>query len=279
MSTILSMVEGDFGQACLLDKRRKSRAHAHAEAHILLHVDGAEQEYRVDEKAVRLSRDQAVLINPQILHGNSVLDEGPSILLVLYLDLEWLLRRQASRWQTDGLFVHPAFRVDTQMRRRIDAIALSMQAGEGGGVEGIDQYCRELVDTILAAQRRPAALRFSRSSDFRIRRAISLMNDSLEEPMTVEQLARRVGLSRARFFDLFRACTGMSPAHYYKMLRLDLARHRLTSRSFESIAAVSRECGFGAQSHFSNFFTEKLGITPSEFRRASRSSRMFETLP
>lgn len=280
MSHVLSMVEVDFGQICLLDKRRKSHVHAHAETHVLLHVDGAEHEYSVDDQPVRLSRDQAVLVNPQVLHGNVVLGGGPSILLMLYLDAEWLRGRDLRHWEAGRPFLQPRIRLDAQMRHHVDAIALSMRSpGDANVVAQIDQWCRELVDAVLAAQHRPASLRFGgfhRSNDFRIRRAIALMQDTLDEPMAIEQLAVQVGLSRARFFDLFRACTGLTPARYYNMLRLDLARHRLTAHCASSIASISRECGFGAQSHFSNFFTGQLGITPSEFRRASQSGRVLK---
>jgi AraC-like DNA-binding protein len=81
-------------------------------------------------------------------------------------------------------------------------------------------------------------------------------------------LASQVGLSRSRFYDLFQLSTGRSPRSYLDMLCVASAISKLTSGQGK-IADVSAELGFSAQSNFTRFFQQQVGIPPSEYRRAA----------
>ena len=84
----------------------------------------------------------------------------------------------------------------------------------------------------------------------------------------MNELASRVGLSRSRFYDLFQLSTGHSPRAYLDMLCIASAIAKLSSGSGK-IADVSAELGFSAQSNFTRFFQQQVGIPPSEYRRAA----------
>jgi len=84
----------------------------------------------------------------------------------------------------------------------------------------------------------------------------------------MDELANRVGLSRSRFYDLFQLCTGFSPRAYLDMLCVETAISRLSSGEGK-ISEVSAELGFSAQSNFTRFFLNQVGVAPSEYRRAS----------
>jgi AraC-like DNA-binding protein len=84
----------------------------------------------------------------------------------------------------------------------------------------------------------------------------------------MNDLASQVGLSRSRFYDLFHVSTGHSPRAYLDMLCIESAIAKLSSGSAK-IAEVSAELGFSAQSNFTRFFQQQVGIPPSEYRRAA----------
>ena len=81
-------------------------------------------------------------------------------------------------------------------------------------------------------------------------------------------LASRVGLSRSRFYDLVQLSTGRSPRSYLDLLCIASAIFKLSSGRGR-IADVSAELGFSAQSNFTRFFHQRVGIPPSEYRRAT----------
>jgi len=88
----------------------------------------------------------------------------------------------------------------------------------------------------------------------------------------MDELASQVGLSRSRFYDLFQLCTGFSPRVYLDMLCIETAISRLSSGRGK-IGEVAAELGFSAQSNFTRFFLNQVGVPPSEYRRATSAQR------
>ena len=112
----------------------------------------------------------------------------------------------------------------------------------------------------------------------RIRRAIALLRARPNKELNMDQLASQVGLSRSRFYDLFQLCTGFSPRAYLVMLCVETAISRLSSGRGK-IAEVAAELGFSAQSNFTRFFLNQVGVPPSEYRRATATQQRDEPSP
>ena len=74
----------------------------------------------------------------------------------------------------------------------------------------------------------------------------------------------------SRFSDLFQVCTGFSPRADLDMLCVETAISRLASGRGK-IAEVAAELGFSAQSNFTRFFLNQVGVPPSEYRRATQN--------
>jgi AraC-like DNA-binding protein len=136
----------------------------------------------------------------------------------------------------------------------------------------LQELLLSVVETYLAGRRGSSPLwRGSRFEDSRIRRAIALLRAHRTKDLSMDELATQVGLSRSRFYDLFQLCTGFSPRTYLDLLCVEAAISRLSSGR-SKIAEVSAELGFSAQSNFTRFFLNQVGVPPSEYRRvASRS--------
>ena len=133
----------------------------------------------------------------------------------------------------------------------------------------LQELMLSIVETYLA--RRQAGARLWRGSPFadnRIRKALALLRAHPNKEVNMNELASQVGLSRSRFYDLFQLCTGRSPRSYLDMLCVESAISKLSSGSGK-IAEVSAELGFSAQSNFTRFFQQQVGIPPSEYRRAA----------
>jgi AraC-like DNA-binding protein len=109
----------------------------------------------------------------------------------------------------------------------------------------------------------------ARPSDYRIRRALPLIDAQALESPRIGEIAKQVGLSRSRFFEQFRRCVGVSPQHYVNVVRMSAATEWL-SMTDRPLVALAEELGFCAQSNFTRFFTQHTGVSPSEFRRQTR---------
>ena len=99
--------------------------------------------------------------------------------------------------------------------------------------------------------------------------AISLMEANLEEPMSLDELSRHVGLSRRQLERLFQKHVRCVPTRYYLELRLARAR-QLLLQTTRPIVDIAFACGFVSAPHFSKCYRDHYGIPPREERRRGR---------
>jgi transcriptional regulator GlxA family with amidase domain len=104
--------------------------------------------------------------------------------------------------------------------------------------------------------------------DTRVVRVIARMEDCLEQPLSVGDLAAAVNLSTSRLSHLFRQQTGVPPARYLHDLRLARARV-LLERTFLSVKQVMTCVGLHDPSHFTRDFRRTHGVAPSQLRQRS----------
>jgi AraC-like DNA-binding protein len=210
-----------------------------------------------------------VFLNP----GESYAPQAPARVLVLHAAGEWLRASFPAIFNDGPAFTQPREPLTPRIRRLADTLAVEVLNDRFVSAERLDFMLQELLLSIVEiylARRRMAApaWRGSRFEDSRIRRAIALLRARPNKELNMDELASQVGLSRSRFYDLFQLCTGFSPRAYLDMLCVETAISRLSSGRGK-IAEVSAELGFSAQSNFTRFFLNQVGVPPSEYRRAA----------
>lgn len=96
--------------------------------------------------------------------------------------------------------------------------------------------------------------------------ARSLLEANLGEPLNLSQVAQQVGMSYDRLRRRFQQQTGMSPARYRAMKRIDAACLML-QRTDMTHQAIAASLGFADEFHFYKRFKQLKGVAPREFRR------------
>lgn len=87
---------------------------------------------------------------------------------------------------------------------------------------------------------------------------------------TVAEMARSAGLGQSRFHALFRATTGQSPKQAQLTRLFDEAAEQLVKTALP-VSEIAYALGYQNASSFNRQFRRRFGLTPSEFRAASRS--------
>ncbi len=98
-----------------------------------------------------------------------------------------------------------------------------------------------------------------------VRRVTSHIEQNLDKPLPLTELAAVVYMSRFHFARLFRCSTG-DPPHRF-VIRQRIARAcEFLARSELTIAEISRRVGFRTPSHFTTMFRRASGVTPRGYR-------------
>ncbi len=98
-----------------------------------------------------------------------------------------------------------------------------------------------------------------------VTRALDYIYNHLHEPITVDDVAREVGVSRGYFSTLFKKEMGIGVAEYVVKKRMEAARNMLRYSEM-SYAEISEILAFSSQSHFTAVFKKYHGVTPKEYR-------------
>lgn len=109
-------------------------------------------------------------------------------------------------------------------------------------------------------QRVPLQQRFGRLQPT-LSESVALMEANIEEPLSIDELASHVGVSRRQLERLFRKYLDTVPARYYLQLRLRHAQHLLLQTSM-SVSHIAVACGFASTQHFSTCYRERFGMSP-----------------
>lgn len=107
--------------------------------------------------------------------------------------------------------------------------------------------------------------------------SVTLMENNLEEPLNLNDLASYISLSRRQLERLFQKHLNCSPSRFYLKLRLAKAQ-TLLRETQNPIVTIANECGFVSMPHFSKVYREYIGMAPRDERRA-KSAHQFSIRP
>lgn len=97
--------------------------------------------------------------------------------------------------------------------------------------------------------------------------AMQLMDETLEEPLSGDELAERLDISRRQLERLFRKYVGVSPVQFNTELRVNRA-HALLNETNLKITEIAAATGFSSTTHLSLHFRKRFGKSPSAFRKS-----------
>lgn len=169
-------------------------------------------------------------------------------------------------------------------------IELVPRLGEhDGAIESIGFFCLEMLRDrqggyvadaaarMLAARlvqhhstaARPSPTERHGLSAAQVGRVEALMDASIEDGLSLAEMAASICLSPIHFARMFRRSTGSSPHQRLIELRLARAKH-LLGDSASPIAEIAQRCGFSNQEHLTRAFGRAVGLTPAAYRRSRR---------
>jgi AraC family transcriptional regulator len=87
-----------------------------------------------------------------------------------------------------------------------------------------------------------------------------------KEPFNADKIAKAAYMSKSHFTKLFKIYTGITPYEYYINYKISKLKEMLLDTNL-TISQAFAECNMNYNGHSARLFREKVGVTPSEYRK------------
>jgi AraC family transcriptional regulator len=161
--------------------------------------------------------------------------------------------------------------VDPRLRALATAVDVERTAGFPSGRLFLDSIEQALARALVVGYAvRDYSVRVYRGglSPAKLRKIEELVQERMDEDLSIEEMARTVGLSAAHFSQVFRNTTGQTPHQCLLWYRVQRAKAMLRSAEMR-VLDVAIACGFKTQQHFAHVFRRMCGGSPTEYRYQS----------
>ncbi len=101
--------------------------------------------------------------------------------------------------------------------------------------------------------------------------ARDFMRHAYRRPVYLPAVAAQANLSPYHFLRVYKRVYGETPHEFLTRLRIERAK-TLLARGSHNVTEACFEVGFSSLGSFSTLFNQRLGLSPSEYRRYARST-------
>lgn len=237
--------------------------------------------YEIGDQVYPICTGDVFIINDLEYH-QAVNESGDLRLLVLVFNADYVLSggedyaliRAFYEWKTG--FKH-RISADSQVAADIAPILLEMDREWKLKEIGYHLVLKALLLKLLAVLYRSfertegyaEQIRRFQNGYVRLAPAIAMIDNHFSEPLTLEELAASVHMSRNFFSTVFTQQMGCSVWDYILHRRLRNAVQLLMGTD-ASVISVALDSGFRNVSYFSRVFRKEFGLSPAKYRRQVR---------
>ena len=255
---------------------QKLQPHYHEFDKIILPL-GGRVTYVVEGVAYFLKPWDMLLVQHNLIHRVAIDPEEPYERIVIWLGREWMASRSDPGEPLDACFETARrqgfhlLRTDGDRRlfymQKIQQLEEALRSTEFGAGRMADTLCQQLLIGVNRDMLRYPTAREERDS-YRVvtkmEEVLRYIAAHLEEPLSVDLLAREFYLSRYYLMHRFKAVTGYTVHQYISQKRLLRAGELI--REGVPVMKAAEQAGFREYSTFLRAFQNTFRMSPREFR-------------
>jgi AraC-like DNA-binding protein len=215
----------------------------------------------LDDRAIRLNADEGLLVMPFQFHDYIQPDSEELRWLFVTFDMIDAVPLQALRFR-------PFVLTHAVRQTGAELVEAYLTRGEGDLTSLLLSVLLQRIrqaEPILRRHQKPAVAPG-------LIMQVNQLAQSKEEPLSVKEIARSLGISSSHLRARFRASCGVSLGRHLRRLRLEKACGllRLSQRRVTEIAEL---CGFTSIYSFSRAFHTAYGVSPMAYRHGDRAHK------
>ena len=144
---------------------------------------------------------------------------------------------------------------------RLHEIASWLVSERDAQFPNVQSYRQGLLSALLSEYLRLSVVAASRIEE----KTRTYMLRHLGEPITLEDLASNIGMSRYYFCRVYKDVAGHTPMEHLRALRLERAKDLIRSTALP-LKAIAPEVGFGSAQHLCRLLHDRFGVGVRELR-------------
>ncbi len=160
-------------------------------------------------------------------------------------------------------------KMDAEMKRVLHELVTCPYSGKTRALyiesKTMEIFARRLEQIRIKSTSYIGQTRLGATDSERIHYAAKLLLLDPINPPNITELAKKVGMSRSRFYQNFKSVLGHSPMDYLRTHRLQLAKQLLRQGDY-NVSEAAFATGFTNLSYFTRAFTAEFGVSPRQIR-------------
>lgn len=101
---------------------------------------------------------------------------------------------------------------------------------------------------------------------YHVKKAIDYIYENYEKPLTLDYMAKYLGLNKCYFCKLFRLETGKTFSRFLNEVRIKKSKELLLNTNL-SILDIALTVGYNNQNYYNMSFKKLTGVTPLKYRQ------------
>lgn len=222
-------------------------------------LQSGKAEFVIEEKVYRAEGGTLVIYGPQHFHKFRSIEGSPIKIYNLSMKIKGSL--------PDGI-LDTLFSLDQRLEERfLSAFSKARDFLEGEAQNSVGVIAAlELQSLIIELCNNPSPCHESVSTGAALtyKSIIETMQKEIYSNITLDDITKRVNISRSYLKTLFAKYCDLPPKQYYRTLRLHECIRLLEAG--EPISKIAETMNFSYPNHFTQFFKSEMGLTPTEYR-------------
>ena len=232
------------------------------EHYVIGFVEGGERCLTCRNREYRIGRGTVILFHPGENHACVQTDDGTLDYRGLNIGREVMRNLTA---EVTGKRTLPGFSENVIRDEEVIGCLrpLHDMIMSGSSDLGKEEYLLLLLSCLIQNYGQPFAQCIPECRE-EIEKACRFMERHFAERVCLDQICHETGLGKSTLLRAFTKSKGITPYRYLETVRINEAKKLLAKGASPLDAAI--RTGFSDQSHFTNYFTSFIGLTPGAYR-------------
>ena len=225
----------------------------------------------IDDKSFCFKENDIILVNKNELHHIKVNSAGSLYCYLFdykYLDFklnDWCCTNIISPLDRSSLIFPQMIGTTHKLHKKTEALLCEILYWYNENLQGKQIKIKALLYELIFEMYSGQCFVTKNSDTIKshaeyIKTIISYMNENINEDITLDDISRKLHLSKGYIINLFKSVTGQTPIVYLRNLRLEYASSLL--KNGKSVTETTCLCGITNVSYFIREYKKKYGTTP-----------------